>query len=330
MVQIIVIALLILLAGCSQKGNSGSAKGNELENLTIMLDWYPNAVHSSIYYAKEKGFFEDEGLNVTIEMPAETNDPLKLAATGKVDLAISYQMQVALSRSENIPVVSLATLVRHSLNGIMFKKESGILSPKDLEYKKVGYASSSISEAVVETMIKADGGDPSKVKMVDVGWNLMPAIATDNVDALTSAYSNHEFVILNKEGHDMVMIPPSEYGVPENYELILVTGEDTLKKKKASFEKFWRALAKGQEAVNENPEEALQVLLDHENDSFPLDKEIEMQSLEVLLPLMYAENLPFGYQEEGSWNGVIDWLFDVGIIQEKFDATEVYKNIMPK
>lgn len=330
MAQIIVIALLILLAGCSQKGNSGSAKENELENLIIMLDWYPNAVHSSIYYAKEKGFFEDEGLNVTIEMPAETNDPLKLAATGKVDLAISYQMQVALSRSENIPVVSLATLVRHSLNGIMFKKESGILSPKDLENKKVGYASSSISQAVVETMIKADGGDPSKVKMVDVGWNLMPAIATDNVDALTSAYSNHEFVILNKEGHDMVMIPPSDYGVPENYELIIVTGEDTLKKKKASFEKFWRALAKGHEAVNENPEEALQVLLDHENDSFPLDKEIEMQSLEVLLPLMNAENLTFGYQEEESWSGVIDWLFEVGIIQEKFDATEVYKNIMPK
>ncbi len=64
-----------------------------LEDISIMLDWYPNAVHSAIYLAQEKGYFEDEGLNVKIEMPADTNDPLKLAATGKVDLAISYQTQ---------------------------------------------------------------------------------------------------------------------------------------------------------------------------------------------------------------------------------------------
>ena len=115
--------LSMILAGCSQNGKSSSANEKELEDISIMLDWYPNAVHSSIYYAKEKGLFEEEGLNVTIEMPAETNDPLKLAAIGKVDLAISYQMQVALSRSEEIPVVSLATLVRHSLDGIMYKKK---------------------------------------------------------------------------------------------------------------------------------------------------------------------------------------------------------------
>lgn len=324
--KIIIVGLLAMLVGCSQTVKSDE----ELEDLTIMLDWYPNAVHSGIYYAKEKGLFEEEGLNVTIEMPAETNDPLKLAATGKVDLAISYQTQVALSRSEEIPVVSLAALVRRSLNGIMYKKESGIKSPKDLENKTVGYASSAISEAIVETMVEADGGDPSKIKMMDVGWDLMPAIATDNVDALTSAYVNHELVILRKEGHDMEMHRPSDYGVPESYELIIVTGEETLKNKKSSFEKFWRALSKGHEAVKENPEAGLQVLLDHENDSFPLDKEVEAKSLEVLLPLMDDENISFGYQEEESWEEVIDWLVERKIIEEKFDAHDVFENIMLK
>ena len=185
-----------------------------------------------------------------------------------------------------------------------------------------------ISEAVVETMIETDGGDPSKVDMVDVGWDLMPAIATDNVDALTSAYINHEFVLLSKEGHEMEMIQPSAYGVPEHYELIIVTGEKTLKEKKPLFEKFWRALAKGQEAVTENPEAGLQVLLNQENDSFPLDEEIEAQSLEILLPLMNTENVPFGYQEEESWKAVIDWLVEQEIIKEKYDANEVFENIM--
>ena len=67
-----------------------------------------------------------------------------------------------------------------------------------MENKTVGYASSEISQAVVETMVETDGGDPGKVKMMDVGWDLMPAIATDNVDALTSAYINHELVHIEK------------------------------------------------------------------------------------------------------------------------------------
>lgn len=326
--QMTIVVLILMLVGCSP--NKENESDEALEDLTIMLDWYPNAVHAGIYYAKEKGLFEEEGLNVTIEMPAETNDPLKLAAIGKVDLAISYQTQVALSRSEDIPVVSLAALVRHSLDGIMYKKESGIISPKDLENKTVGYSSSEISRAIVETMVEADGGDPSKVQMMDVGWDLMPAIATDNVDALTSAYRNHQLIILNKEGHTIEMIDPSDYGVPANYELILVTGEETLTKKKPLFEKFWRALAKGHEAVKENPEMGLQVLLEHENESFPLDKEIETQSLEVLLPLMDAENIPFGYQEEESWEAVIDWLVERKVIQEKLDTKEVFENIMSK
>ncbi len=315
----------MLLVGCSK-----TTKGEGLEDLTIMLDWYPNAVHAGLYYAKEKGFFEEEGLNVTIEMPAETNDPLKLAAIGKVDLAISYQTQVALSRSEDIPVVSLATLVRHSLDGIMYKKDSEISSPKDLEDKTVGYSSSEISRAVVETMVQADGGDSSKVKMMDVGWDLMPAIATDNVDAITSAYRNHELVILKKEGHEIEMIDPSDYGVPESYELIIVTGEDTLKEKKPLFENFWRALEKGHEAVKKEPEAGLQVLLDHENDVFPLDKEIEAESLAILLPLMDSVNHPFGYQEEKSWAEVIDWLVEKKVIAEKYDAKEAFENIMSK
>ena len=314
-----------MLVGCSQ-----TEKDEGLEDVSIMLDWYPNAVHSGIYYAKEQGFFEEEGLNVTIEMPAETNDPLKLAAVGKVDLAISYQMQVALSRSKDIPVVSLGAFVRHSLDGIMYKKESGITSPKDLEGKTVGYSSSEISQAIVETMIEADGGDPKKVEMMDVGWDLMPAIGTDNVDAITSAYRNHELVILRDEGHDIEMIDPSGYGVPETYELIVVTGEETLKEKKPLFKKFWRALEKGHEAVKENPEAGLQVLLDHENDSFPLDKEIEAESLAVLLPLMDSEKLPFGYQETESWEAVIDWLVERKVIEEKYDVKDVFENIMAK
>lgn len=319
----------MLLTACSEN-NTNSNEKEKLEDISIMLDWYPNAVHTAIYTAKEKGYFADAGLNVNIEMPADTNDPLKLAATGKVDLAISYQTQLLVSRAEGIPVVSVAALVRHSLDAIMFKKDSGIQSPKDLEGKNIGYPSASVNEAVVSTIVKKVGGDMNKVKMTDVGWDLMSSLATDNVDALTGAYINHELVLLNKEGYDMDILKLTDFGVPDNYELVIVTGEKTLKKKKAAFEKFWQAVTKAQEDVKKDPAAGLKVLLDHENDSFPLDKEVETESLQVLLPLMEEANVPFGYQEEDTWNEVAIWLYESKVIKEKLNAKEAFVNIVSK
>ena len=191
----IVLFLIVFLTGCNGNNQASTENGKKLDNISIMLDWYPNAVHSAIYVAKEKGYFKDEGLNVKIEMPADTNDPLKLAATGKVDLAISYQNQAILSKSEGIPIVSIASLVRHPLDRLMMKKSSGIDSPKDLEGKNVGYSSSELSEATLKSMVEADGGDFSKVKMTDVGWDLISSVATNHVDAIIGGYINHEYVL---------------------------------------------------------------------------------------------------------------------------------------
>lgn len=325
----LILIMAMLLTACSTNRTTSSGK-EKLEDISIMLDWYPNAVHTAIYVAKEKGYFAKEGLNVNIEMPADTNDPLKLAATGKVDLAISYQTQLLVSRAEGIPVVSVAAFVRHSLDAIMFKKESGIQSPKDLEGKNIGYPSASVNEAVVSTMVRNDGGDINKVRMTDVGWDLMSSLATDNVDALTGAYINHELVLLKKEGYDMDILKLTDFGVPDNYELVVVTGEKTWKKKKAAFEKFWQAVTKAQKDVKKDPEAGLNVLLEHENDSFPLDKEVETESLRVLLPLMEKANVPFGYQEEDSWNEVAKWLYESKVIKENLDANDAFVNIVSK
>lgn len=325
MLTLILASFAIITAGCSDK-NDAQGK-SELEEVSIMLDWYPNAVHSAIYVAKEKGYFEDAGLDVKIVMPADTNDPLKLAATGKVDLAISYQSQLLVSRAEDIPVVSVAALVRHSLDAIMYKEESGIQSPKDLEGKRVGYPSTTVSEAVVESMVANDGGDVQQVKFTDVGWDLMPSLATDQVDAVVGAYINHEMVLLEKEGYNIDLLNLEDFGVPDGYELVVVTGEKTFEQKKEPITKFWQAVTKGQEDVKKDPAAALEVLFNFENDSFPLDMDVEKESLNVLLPLMEDDGVNFGHQEQESWDKTADWLYESGVIKVKLDASEAFVNL---
>ena len=125
------LLLLLLLAACGgndaiQEGNNKAesnkeAQGTELKEVSIMLDWYPNAVHSYLYVAEEKGYFEEEGVKVDIQFPANPTDPLNLAAAGKITLGLYYQPDVIMARAnENLPVKSVASIVRTPLNHMVF------------------------------------------------------------------------------------------------------------------------------------------------------------------------------------------------------------------
>jgi putative hydroxymethylpyrimidine transport system substrate-binding protein len=328
---IVVSLLLLLLSACGKTDEASTEKDSgaeqKLEKVSLMMDWYPNAVHSFLFAAQEKGYFEEQGLEVEIQMPADTNDPLRLVAADQIDMAISYQPQVVVARGEDIPVQSFAAIVRHPLNQLLVPADSSVQSPKDLVGKKIGYPSIPLDEAIIQTMVEADGGEVEKVEMVDVGWDLIPAIATKKTDALIGAYINHEKLLLDKEGHPMRTINPADFGVPDYYELVLVASEKGLKEKPEVFKKFLEAAAKGQKFVQENPEEGLSILLEQEDKTSPLDKEIETKSLEILLPLMDAGDKPFGYQDPATWEKIAEWLHDNKVINSKVNTEEAFINL---
>lgn len=320
------VLLATTLAACGSNNDSEASSTGETE-LTVLLDWYPNAVHSFLYAAEEQGYFKEAGLKVNLQTPADTNDALKLVATGKADLALSYQMQVAISRAEDIPIVSVAAIVRHPLNRLFALDSAGVQSPKDLVGKKIGYPSIPLDQMIVNTMVESDGGDASKLNYVDIGWDLIPAMTTSKVDAIIGGYVNHEKPLLEKEGITLASFDPSEYGVPDYYELVLTASEDGLASKSEAFKKFIEAAAKGQQYTVDHPEQSLQNLLDSQNESFPLDADIEKQSLDILLPLMDAGQEPFGSQSEESWEAVISWLTEHGQLKKAIKAEDAFRNL---
>lgn len=329
----LLLCLAIAVSGCGGGNDAVPTSSASAENaqqphkLTIMLDWYPNAVHSFLYAAQQNGYFKEEGLDVDIQMPADSNDALKLVAAGKADLALSYQPQVLMARGEQIPVKSVAAIVRHPLNHLMVPADSGIKSPKELAGKNAGYSSVPLYEAMLKTMVKSDGGDPSAVKLIDVGFDLIPAISTGRVDGIIGGFINHEQLILEKEGHPVISLDPTDYGVPDYYELVLVASDLGLQNSEGYIEKFIAAARKGQQFVAGHPQEALDLLMAHEDATAPLDKDIEIKSLELLLPLMDAGDQPFGYQDPASWDKVKAWLNDNGLLNGDFKTQEAFINL---
>ncbi|NMF07565.1 ABC transporter substrate-binding protein [Clostridium beijerinckii] len=322
-----VMLVSLAFSGCSSASNNKEDKSatKELKEVNVLLDWYPNAVHSFLYAAEEQGYFKEAGLKVNLITPAGTDDGIKLVAAGKADLAISYPKQIILARGENIPIKSVGAIVRSSLNQLMVRKDSGVKTLKDLEGKKVGYASFDIDKETVKAMVAQAGGDPSKVEFVDVGYDLMPGIETKQVDAIIGGYINHEKILLEKKGIELETFAPADFGVPNNYELTFVASDDAIKNNNDTIQAFLGAAKKGFEYTQKNPDKALDLILKAQNESFPLDEETEKKSLEILLPLMENESGKFLSQDKENWNNNIKWLKDKNLLQADVDSKDVFQ-----
>ncbi|GAA0372657.1 ABC transporter substrate-binding protein [Bacillus horti] len=320
----LLLLMSLVLAACSQTGSS-----SDNHEVSIMLDWYPNAVHSYLYVAEEKGYFEEEGVNVSIQFPTNPTDPLNLVAADRITLGLYYQPDVIMARAnENVPVKAIASIVRSPLNHIVLLEDSPIQSPKDLEGLKLGYPGIPLNEALMHTMISHDGGDPDAVDMIDVGFELGSSMVTNNVDAVIGAYINHEVPVLRHEGYETRYFNPTDFGVPAYNEIVLVTSENTWEEEREGIEAFWRAARKGFEFMQQNPDEALSILLSNQDQTnFPLIEEVEKESMSILLPKMTGEGEAFGSQQISSWEEVRDWMYEAGLITTSPEAEEFFINI---
>lgn len=327
-------ACVLLLSGCAGGQTASNADNTEntnsdLRELTVVLDWYPNALHAFLYQAEQAGYFAEEGLTVNIQPPAGVNDAMSMVAAGKADIGLYYQQDVIQARVEqDVPVKSIAAVVQAPLNIILSLKEKDITEPADLVGKTIGYAGTELSEALVHSIMKNSGQDPSSVEMVDVGFDLMSSMVTGNVDATIGCLVNHEVPQMEKEGFEVNYFFPDDYGVPQYYEGIFLANDEMIENEPEVLAGFLRACQKGFADFKNDTDTVLQVLLDNQDESnFPLDPDVEKQSCQTLLPLMETEDAPFLSQSETCWQENIDWMYDEGLISSKPDVSEVMATI---
>ncbi|MBV8948572.1 MAG: ABC transporter substrate-binding protein, partial [Solirubrobacterales bacterium] len=126
------LGLALLAGGCGEKQESVSGAASSVQQLTLMLDWFPNADHAGIYQSLAEGDFAKAGLNVHVQVPSDPAAPLRLLAAGKVDAAISYEPEVLLARNRGEPLVSVAALVQKPLTSIVSIGNKRITRPSDL------------------------------------------------------------------------------------------------------------------------------------------------------------------------------------------------------
>lgn len=306
-----------------------SASAQELRDIDVVLDWYPNALHAFIYTAIERGYYEEEGLNVNVRFPSNANDALSLVSAGKAEIGLYYEHDIIQAvGNQGVKVKSIGAVVQSPLNIILSLKEKNITSPADMVGKTIGYAGTALSEALVYTMMEASGADISDVNMIDVGFELMSAMTTGNVDATIGCLVNHEVPQMEEEGFEVNYFMVNEYGIPNYYEGVFLANNEMIEKESDVLAGFLRASAKGFKDFQENHEACLKILLDNQNEeNFPLSPTVEEKSCQTLLPLMETSDAPFLSQSEENWQENIDWMLGAGLIDHPVEVSDVMVNI---
>ena len=311
----------------AQTDASAGAAG-EMQKFSVVLDWYPNAVHAFLYDAIEKGYFAQEGLDVEIVFPSNNNDAISLTAAGKVDAGIYYMEDAIMTNAnQGVPVKCIGTVVGSSLDIIASLAEKDITRPKDLEGKILGYTGTQFGEVVLKCMLENDGVDPASVQMINIGFDLMSSMTTGNVDATYGCFINHEIPQLEKEGFPMNTFRLADYGVPDYYALSFVAGAEAVEKDTEKYAKFLRGCQKGFADMRDDSENCLATLLANQDSAnFPLDPEVEEKSLSILLPMMESEGKPFLYQDPAVFEENIAWLKEQGLITKEISAGDIIVN----
>lgn len=284
------------------------------QKLTLMLDWFPNVDHLPVYVAKEKGYFSNLDIDLEIISPSETSDALKLAASGNVDLAVSYQPQTIIGTGQGLEIRVVAPLVRHPLTTLLYLDHKTIIRPEDLSGKKIGYTVPGLMDVLLKAF--ADINGIKDYTAVNVGFTILPSLVSNKVDAVMGPFKTYETVGMAQHGYTAHFFELEKYGIPDYEELIFVSGKTTLDKKVPAIKKFTIALQKGFDYTKTNPKDALATYLAAVPQA---DKKMETKAFKLTRPY-FAQKLG---HDSHKWQAFADFALKYKLIKHEIDAQKL-------
>lgn len=253
------LAAVLALAGIVGCGEGGAEPGAP-EGATLVLDFAPNAIHAGIFAGLAHGYYRDEGIDLQVQAPGESSDAPKLLAAGKVEFAILDANDLVIARDRGIDVVGIAPILVRPLAAVIARGDGPVRRPRDLEGRRIGVTGLPSDEAVVNSEVETDGGDPTTVEKVMIGFNAVPALAAGKVDAVTGFWGS-EAVALQRQGVPVRVFKTEEYGAPSYPELVLVTSRQMLEEDPELVDALHRATRRGYAFAGHHPKAALGDLL---------------------------------------------------------------------
>ncbi len=320
------IPLVLVLCACGEKPEPTADSGGKLETLTVVLDYLPNADHAAIYAAQASGEFARAGLDVKLITPTDPAAPLRLLEAKRADLALTYEPELILARDKGTNLVGVGALVQKPLTTLMAIGGSGVKSVADLRGKTVGTAGIPYQAAYLKTILAQANVPAGSVKVINVGFNLVPAMLSKRVDATLGAFWNVEGVDLQQRGKKPTILRMERLGVPTYDELVFAARRTSLHHDEASrIRRFMVALSHGATQVRDDPAAGVDALLKADDD---LSEKLLTASVKATTPVLFPaeRKRPYGFQDLGDWHDYGVWMRKHDLVTKDPHADDAVTN----
>jgi len=318
----IVILCFIVFSIIGAPGAASSAQRQDMDNVTLQMSWFPGAEFAPYIIGIKKGFYREEGIEVKVGIAKGSTLATKLVGNGNVEFANAAVDTALIARTKGMPLKVLAILYQGSGIGIFSLEKTGIKKPKDLEGKIYAADIESMTYTQFLAFCKKNGVNIEKIKLLPIKGSDLKYILSGNADAI-STHSYRSDNLLRKKGHKFNEMKLVDYGI-DLYSKGLVTSDSFLKNNPDLVRRFVKATIKSWNYAVENPEDAVDALIEMYPD---LKKEDELSEMKGVISLMqndYTKKYGLGYQSEERWQKTQDFLYDQGLIDKKIDLKEIF------
>ena len=295
----------------------------EMTSVSLRLPWFSNVQFTGSYVAQAKGFFAEEGLDVTINPGGFDVNSITLVAAGTDTFGLHDTGSLLFAASEDIPLITVATYFHKHPGAVMALADSGIETLEDFVGRRIGFAEGGPWQ-LTQAMLAKNGIDVDDLEQVAIGFDLAPILDGD-VD-LKTVFATNEPILAEQQGFEVNVFVPYDYGI-ETSANALFTTRGYFDDNPDTVCAMVRAISRGWEYAFENPDEALEIVLavDPEN----LDADKEARSLEavqdaVLTPDAIADGI--GSMKHSRWEAVDDVLRTYGGLEADVDLDSVYSD----
>jgi NitT/TauT family transport system substrate-binding protein len=295
------------------------------ENVTVRLKWLHQAQFAGYYVAKDKGYYEAAGLDVSIQPGGSDFPAVQMVAGGSEQFGVTGADQILIARSKGVPIVALAVIYRESPFVLFALKKSGITKPSELVGKTIGLKIGGSEELVYRAVLKSAGIDKNSLHEVPVKFDLTPLL-TGQVD-VWPGYVINEVLAAQEKGFEVAVIRPADYGV-NLYADTLFTTERMLQEKPDVVKKFVAATIHGWADAMADAESAARTTVKFGN---KLDYAHELAMMRASIPLIKAGKDATGVSKQSEWEGLQTLLVEAGFQKTKVDVSKAFTNaVLPQ
>lgn len=325
----LLIVSILIMSGCGTGSTSPTpSETKPLTTVTLMLDWTPNTNHTGLFVAQDKGYFSKEGLDVKFVQPSSSGSVEQLVATGKSDFGVSQQEQVTTARANDVPILSLATILQHNTSGFASPTSKNILKSKDFEGKTYGGWGLPSEDAILKALMQKENADFSKLKMVNIGEADQLTSLTKDIDLTWIFYGwTGKESELRKQPLNMIWLKDVDPAL-DFYTPVIITSEKMTQSQPELIRHFMKAVSEGYQYAIKNPIESAEILIKNAPEANP---DLIRSSQTWLSPQYQADASQWGIQKTVVWERYAKWLVERDLLPKMIDPAKAYTNdFLPK